>query len=142
MVVGLVSVDREDGASGREEVEGGEGLLAAAAALVEAGLLRDGEILVTVAVMGWPGLADVVVAWRIDVDWLLMSRIALAVCRFAAVAEVDASLRCARRRVSSQLVQTGARRLWIGHDAETRIEEKYLNPARLTGRAVIVRWVD
>jgi hypothetical protein len=62
-VLGLdVSVDREDGASGKEELEAGEEL--------SVGLLRDGEILVTGAVMVWSGLADVVVvvAWRIDVD--------------------------------------------------------------------------
>lgn len=71
MVVELgVAVDREDGASGREEVEEDEDLLAVVAALVEADLLRDLDILPTGAVMGWPGLADVVVvvAWRIDVD--------------------------------------------------------------------------
>jgi len=53
-MVGLsVSVDREDGASGRGEVEGGDD--------PSVGLFKDGEILATGAVMGLAGLADVVV---------------------------------------------------------------------------------
>jgi hypothetical protein len=61
VLVGLgVFVDREDGTSGREEVDDDDDLLAAIVALVEADLLSDGEILAKGALMGWLGLADVV----------------------------------------------------------------------------------
>jgi len=69
---------------------------------------------------------------------MLLFWICLAVCGFAAVVEVDACLRSTRRRASLKLVHAGIRALSTESDAETRFEEKRLDPARLTDRAIMI----